>query len=546
MPSSVAQKDKVNPEVESSSSVASKTEQIPRRSTRKKPASGKVGPAGTKTGETKDDEVDDSCSSAVSEYRRVTRSQRKSVRNISKEQTEDSDAESCISSVSGAEVPPSTSRRKRELPPFIIDEASEQSRSPAPRSQPIRATRRKAMNTPDLSDPMSADSEGFESGPSNSIITHRGRKSRVVIVIDSDSDLTDKGTPCSSRTNPGNSFQHVRVTRRVVKNLCLDQEKASEPLVEESSFNDSRLEYTVITEDADITLVEEDRSQISEEKNTEMEVDLTVMEAEDEKEEKKEDDSEPALMTTGQQEEPFPDCKDDSTSELEKMQQIIEASEPLGPCQPDAETHEEASEKTGQEGHTMEVVEVDDDSSQEDQAVSADVGVEKMEKVEDVSDTLVENSEEQVESSQVTSQQQQQHDVTVVSGSDQPPHDSSVQSKNVISLLDSSDDDDDDDFADKLIVDSKDEEQEDVASRRGEFSGEAAAASVDGLFMIDTRPGQEADEDYYKERPSEARQETKQTEAEQEVLEDEFVDEEADDEDDDEDAILFSSRNKKL
>ncbi|XP_037554036.1 deoxynucleotidyltransferase terminal-interacting protein 2 [Nematolebias whitei] len=107
--------------------------------------------------------------------------------------------------------------------------------------------------------------------------------------------------------------------------------------------------------------------------------------------------------------------------------------------------------------------------------------------------------------------------------------DAAVQSAKYISLLDSSDDDDDDD--EELFNEEKEEERQGGPSNM-------SAASVEGLFMIDKRPGQDADEQYYREE-EEATNKTLHQEEEDE----EFVDEEEDDDDDESSKILSSCRS---
>ncbi|XP_058495297.1 deoxynucleotidyltransferase terminal-interacting protein 2 [Solea solea] len=586
LPRAVVQGDEEISEVESCSSAvsASKAGQITRRtSTRRKKA-----PECVEGEKVKVDQVleSDSCSSVLSKSKRVTKSQRKGAQT---EDTEVSDAESCISSVSGAEGSQSTARRGRSSRksihhiPLNLDEASELSNSPAPRSRPTRAVRKKAQAVEAVNETLSPDSEGFESGPTYSIATRRRAKSQSTgpIAVDSDLDLTDRGTPCSSRTGSGNSSYRSQVTRRSVKNLRVVLEKAIEPIKEDSSLNDSRLESTVISEDADCTLVEECESQTLEEKD-----DIRKTEGDAENIEKGEEVViEPAVMAIDQQEELSAENKDGDTTEVEMMQEMIQSSEPVKACQSVLVTCEKASGITEEQGQTMDVSDVEAPSSQGDESVDAVVEAqssldEKMEvgtlntdaqqvvetseeQVESLdavveaqssvdekmvvgtlntdAQQVVETSEEQVESIQVTSHQE--HKITVDSDSDHKPPDVVVQKAKVISLLDSSDDEDNDAEEEKEVSgdDEKEEEEEDLEYKRGESSkmSETAASSVEGLFMIDTRPGEEADELYYKER---GEAETK--EAEQEEQDEEFVDEEGDDDDDDA-GLLFSNQNLK-
>ncbi|XP_039984358.1 deoxynucleotidyltransferase terminal-interacting protein 2 isoform X2 [Xiphias gladius] len=596
-PRAVSQEDEEISEVESCSSAvsASKAGQVSRRSTRRKTAPERSDPARVGAGDVKVDQVLETqfCSSVVSESKRVTRSQRKTARTRSsaKQQTEDSevsDADSCTSSISGAEVSKSTtrramkSRRQANHIPLHLDEVSECSHSPAPTGRQTRAARGKAQATVNVSETPSCDSEGFESGPTYSMTTRRRGKTHSTgpKAVDSDSELTDvhspmgspcstrgRGTPCSSRTGSGNSIRGNQVSRRSVKDFCIVLEKAGAPIEEDSSLNDSRLESTVIAEDADCTLLEEPESQTPEEKEGVSSADITSNEADTKRVEKgdKEVGSEPAVMAKDQQEEPSAENKDEDTSEVEMMQEMIQSSEPLKPCQSVRVTIcEKASEITEAKGKAMEVADVETHSSLEGKAVDEDAVIETWPSVEEKMEgstlntdakQVVNSGEDEVKSILVTSSQQ--HKITVDSDSEQRPKDVTVQNTRVISLLESSDDEDE--FAEEeereVSGEEEEEEEEEVLRHREKEEergapskkSEAEAASVDGLFMIDTRPGQAADEHYYKERPTDEQEEGKNREVEHEEQDEEFVDEEGDDDDDDEDAkILFSSRNPQL
>ncbi|XP_040896097.1 deoxynucleotidyltransferase terminal-interacting protein 2 [Toxotes jaculatrix] len=594
-PRAVSQEDEEISEVESCSSAvsASKAGQISRRSTRRKTAPECSDLALVGVGDVKVDQTleTESCSSVVSESKRVTRSQRKTARTRSsaRPQTEDSevsDADSCASSVSGAEVSKfstrraTKSRRKINLIPLHLDESSERSHSPAPSGRQTRAKRGKAPTTVDVSEPPSCDSEGFESGPTYSMTTRRRGKSQSTgpKAVDSDSELTDvhspvgspcstrtRLTPCSSRTGSGSSSRGAPVSRHAVKDLCLVVEKAGELTEEDSSLNESRLENTVIAEDADCTLLEEHMSQTLEEKEGVKGTDLISKEAGTERVDEGEKEvvvSEPAVMAKDQQEEPSAEKKAGDTSEMKTMQEMIRSSQPLKPCQSVTVTIcEKASEITEEKGEAMEVADVDTHSSQEDKAVDEDAEVESRPGVEEKMEVstgntdaqqVVDSGEVQVRSIQVTSSRQ--HKITVDSDSEEQPKDVIVQNTKVISLLDSSDNEDEFSEKEESDVSEEEEEAKDLGYSKMEERGgpsrksEAAADSVEGLFMIDTRPGQEVDELYYKERPTEEQEEARNREAEQEEQDEEFVDEEGDDDDDDDqDAkILFSSRNPQL
>ncbi|XP_030289525.1 deoxynucleotidyltransferase terminal-interacting protein 2 [Sparus aurata] len=591
-PRTVSQENEAVSEVESCSSVvsASKVGRSSRRSTRRKTTPDSSDPAPTEAGDAKVDSAQEaeSCSSVVSESQRVTRSLRKipRTRSSAKPQTvesELSDADSCMSSVSGAELSKSTTRRsvrsRRQTAPIPInlDEAAESSLSPAPMTRTTRATRGKAAAIVDVSESLSCNSEGFESGPTYSMSTRRRGKAKA---MDSDSELTDthspvgspcstrsRGTPCSSRTGSGNSSRGA--SRHSVKDLSIGLEKAVDSAEEDTSLNDSKLESTVIAVDADSTLLEEDKSQTPEEDEDQHEksTDLASNEPDTIREEKglivisdedsllappvsEESASEPVVTITHQQEEPRDENKDEDTSEMEVKQEAVQSSEPAEPCpsvtvtlcERTNDTTEEAEEKDEE----MEVADVDSHPSQRDEDAVVETLPSEEEKME--ASTLNSDAEQvveaQVESIQVTPSQQ--HSITVDSGTDQQPEDITIQNKKVISLLESSDDEDDDEEEERDV--SEEEDVELMAEDGGGPSKKAAAAgpSLGGLFMIDTRPGEEADEQYYVEKPTEEKTASKDEKDEQEEQDEEFVDEEGDDDDDEDANILYSSRNPLL
>ncbi|XP_041862384.1 deoxynucleotidyltransferase terminal-interacting protein 2 [Melanotaenia boesemani] len=569
------QADEEVSEVESCSSAVSgsKAGYSTRRSTRKKtvPESSDIAQAEAGTVKVELTLETESCSSVVSESQRVTRSQRKTARTRSTakkhiEDSELSDADSCTSAASRRR-----SRRQIQPIPLHLDELSESSQSPIRITLRTRAAGGKVETTLDVSEPPSCESEGLECGPTKSLTTLRRGRSRSAGPkdVDSDSEVTNvhssvgspgstrgRGTPCSSRTGSGTSSRGAPASRRSVKDCSVVVENPDTS--EDNSLNDSRLENTVIAEDADCTLLEEneiERSEVQEGKNTS---DRSSSDTNTENLEKEiidisednshigpsesvfpEDTSEPAVIAVDQQEEPSTETSDRDASEMEMMQETVPPSEPSGPCSSVTVTIcEKASEMTEEAEEEQEAADTHlsetDKPLDEDAVVGTQLdGEEKMEvnmlktEVQQVADT----SAAQAEPIQVTSVQQ--HRVTIDSESEQQPKDVIIQKTKIISLLDSSDDDEFDeeerDVSEEGDLEPRDEERAGPSNK-----SEATAASVDGLFMIDTRPGQEADEDYYREGREE--------EAEQE--EDEFVDEEVEDDDDDEDAkVLFSSRD---
>ncbi|KAK2835558.1 hypothetical protein Q5P01_016042 [Channa striata] len=574
-PCTVSQEEEEISEVESCSSAfsASKTFQSSRRSTRKKAVTARS--ACVETEDVKLEQVleTESCSSVVSESKRVTRSQRKTIRTRSsaKKQTEDSevsDAESCMSSVSGADVSKSTTRRatrssRQTRPiPMHLEEASDSSQSPALTGRRTRATRGKPAAAADASEPQSCDSEGFESGPHYSIATRRrGATQQLTAVkaMDSEPELTDMhspmGSPCSSRTGSGHSSRGTLTSRRSVKDRTVVVPIVSEPAEEDSSLNDSRLESTVIAGDADCTLLEEDKSQTPEEEKDVNCGDQISDEAFTKGAEKdtRRPGSEAAVgesvvITKHQQEELSNENKDGDNSEMEKMQEVIPQSEPLKPCQSASATICTKTAITEEKDEAMD--DVDTPSPKGGKTVHegavADTDPSVLEKMEvstlnTCDQQVVDSIQAQVGSIQVTSSQQ--HKIAVESVSEKQPTDVIVQKTKIISLLESSDDEDE--CNEEEVDGSEEEDSADMEEERGGPSkkSEAAAASVAGLFMIDTRPGQDADEYYYKERPTGQKEGGTGKEDEQEEREEEFIDEEGDDDSDEDADILFWSRN---
>ncbi|XP_029906235.1 deoxynucleotidyltransferase terminal-interacting protein 2 [Myripristis murdjan] len=620
----------------------------------------------------------ESCSSVMSDSQRVTRSQRRSVRTraSAKTRTEDSelsDADSCMSGVSAAEVSVSStsraarSRRRPQPIPMHLDEASEGSQSPDPGGRRTRAARGKAAATVVVSEPQSCDSEGFESGPT--LTTQRTTRSQVKArstapkATDSESELTDvhsplgspcstrgRGTPCSSRTGSGNSGRAAPATRLSAKALSVVLERTStpraeegeetgerepsvtvpvetnskvgkvtvsEPAEEESVLNDSTLESTVIA-DQDNTLSEEDKTLNLEEEEEEvievgprgsvtMSVDAEMsesagalpsssapQESPDTKETGKwhaEEETqavsvgEPAVAATDQQREPSAENEVGDTSEMALMQETAPSSKPVelpssqsvtvSICEraaasevtAEAEEKDKAMETSDVDAHTdshrSQAERPEDKPSDGDAAVETlPGGEEEMEVGSSDRDAqqVVSSAEAplspskpnrvQPESIQVASRREQKVTVEPVS-KQQPEEDVIVQKKELISLLESSEDEDEFTEEDEGET-SGEEEEEDDERMEEETAGpsktrEAASASVEGLFMIDTRPGQEANDQYFKEALAEERADAKRADAEQdEQDEDEFIDEEGDDDDDEDAQVLFSSKNPQL
>uniref|UniRef100_A0A8C6SJE7 Fcf2 pre-rRNA processing C-terminal domain-containing protein n=1 Tax=Neogobius melanostomus TaxID=47308 RepID=A0A8C6SJE7_9GOBI len=396
---------------------------------------------------------------------------------------------------------------------------------------------------------MSCDSDGFESGPYYSRAT-RGRR---VKVTDSDSDLTDvgKGTPCSSRTGSGSSRIIENVSEMSPRGVCIVLDKVFVSPEQEESMDDSRLERTVIEKDADCTFTEEKDEHNATETKQEDETPLEKSTAEessiispDESVSalEKAPADEPAVITVDHQEELPAESLLKEASEMETMQETVQAPEPSKPLQSAlVNTTTSDSQITDNRDEDMEVAIVDTDTVDEQNQEDGDVEMTRGEETEATSVSgeaqqvvkSIQESEIEEEPLQATSSQQ---------FSEQPPQGTVTQSKTAVSFLDSSEDEDDD-FADESGVSSGDEGLEDVEGNEEtvQSSKTEVTKSVEGLFMIDTRPGQEADEQYYQDGQREDR--AVQEEAAEEEEDEEFVDEEGESEDDDAADVLFSSRN---
>lgn len=490
----------------------------------------------TQSADHADGKADEPCSSAV------TASQRKSARTRSaakqqRAQTGDSelsDTDSHLSSASGADASTrrrtTRSRRQKGSIPIHLEEAAESSTPSTPTRRSSRMTTR-GRGAVSVSDALSCDSEGFEFVPGHS--TRRGGQSRV---LDSDSEpsLVGRATPCSSRTGSGSSSRDVTGVRRSARQLGIVQERSVE-LVEDdaATLDDSQLEKTVIDEDAECTLVEEDEEEVMKEQGQKVEEDNVGVICISEKEEEAPCAGEvekPAAAVDAQQGEL---CGNEvqSSPEMEGKQETSSAPEEAESSAAPAASCETSGEVQDSD-LTADVVEMLASDEDDATVVSASPG----------------NSHLAPECSgdvQVTSSQQAA--VTVDSSPERPPADAVAgQKKQVISLLYSSEEEEDED---EEGHEQKEEEQMELSDEETPGpSGkpEVALAEMGGMFMIDTRPGQEADEDYYMTKGAEGdravQKDQGKEEKEVEEEEEEFVDEE--EEEDDETAnMLYSSRN---
>ncbi|KAF7202999.1 deoxynucleotidyltransferase terminal-interacting protein 2 isoform X1 [Nothobranchius furzeri] len=512
-------------EVESCSSVvsASKSAQRATRSTRRKTAS--------QSSDVKTDMVPEtaSCSSAASTSQRVTRSQGKTAltrsvkqQNVESELSED---ESCNSSISRR-----VSTRQIRAAPIHLDELSESPHSPQIHRR-TRAARAQAAAPADVSKALSCDSEGFESGPCYSLSPFKKIRSRSSggKLVDSDSEVSSpcstrsRGTPCSSRAGSGTSSRGAPASRRSAKRSVVVVEESAM----DSSLNTSMLESTMVGDDAECTLLEEDQI---EPPSSEVDINNVNEEVTSIPEDSYHAGisasifvSEPAAITKDQKEEPSAEDENRDASEKEMMQEAVPPSEHPQPSQAATATIcERASEMTEEVGEKLEA------------AAGTGLDVEQ-----EADGTLTTDAQQVADICEVQAEGQtsnQQH--TISEDSEQQAQD--AHRTKPISLLDSSDDDDDDDEFDEERESEMSEEEEEKKTLPHKL--EAASSSVDGLFMIDTRPGQDADEQYYRGEEEEAS--NKRTEQEEE--EEEFVDEEGDDDDDEDTNILLSCRSSHM
>ncbi|XP_071058166.1 deoxynucleotidyltransferase terminal-interacting protein 2 isoform X2 [Pseudochaenichthys georgianus] len=514
-----------------------------RRSTRMKaaPPSSHTAPIEAEEG------GNESSSSVVSESTRVTRSQRKPARTRSSatkppEDSEISDADSCLSSASARSTRRSTRTRRQTGPiPIHLEEASEGSRSPRSRRSLIP---RGAM---DASEPPSCDSDGFESGPTSSMTTRRRLKTRSNA---SDSEPMEIHSP--SKGTPGS-----RSARSPAKDCSVILEKMEQGDV---SLNHSSLENTVIAADCTVlevekslveeeekSLVEEEKSLVEEEKSLVEEEEKSLVEEEKSpvEEEKSPVEEEKSLV----EEEKSPVEEEKSPVEEEKRAEgedtaFITLSEAV------EEDITVGGEKAGvsitdvplSEDKAVVVISDDDAAAtspliSERQPEEAAVTVVHQQEEPCADEEEEEEKEKEVEKMEVSSLQPS---VIVESYAEQEVKDILVKKTKVISLLESSEDEEEEEEDERDV--SKEEEEKKAGPS-------VAPEAVGGLFMIDTRPGQEVDELYYKEKLTEEEEKTKEEEKKEgDVEEDEeFVDEEGDDDEDDMDTeILFSSRNPHL
>ncbi|CAL9696245.1 unnamed protein product [Knipowitschia caucasica] len=463
------------------------------------------------------------------------RSRRMRASRLLAEQSDMSDAES-TTGIS----PKSATRRSTRVraKPSKPNECFEASQSPRP---VVRRTRASRAKTEMFSDPMSCDSDGFESGPSSR--ETNPKIDTFQMELQSDSDITDidrQETQSSNRTDTiGNS--------QVVSVLVLPK-KLSVVLVpledDKDSLTDSRLESTVLEKGSDCTLIEEEETKPAEEACLETPtVDeggnrfLQSITTDHELDKMTEGLAEPAVMAGEQQQETTENLLEE-TLEPEMMETVEPLKKVLTSSTCDDETTEDKDDviMVNADADTLGGSEQQDgnddvENPEGDALVSNSEKGEVQAGVDTVTELACHIEEEQEEPIQCTSSQ------PTAQFSEQPPQGAAVQSKRGINLLDSSDEDDD--FADE-IGESSGDEAEESGEELLQSTETKVTKAAEGLFMIDTRPGEDADELYYQDRLKERGQVAEEEE-------EEFLDEEGDDDDHDDAAdVLFSSRDPQF
>ncbi|KAG9350874.1 hypothetical protein JZ751_024763 [Albula glossodonta] len=539
----------------------------------------------------------ESVSSALSGAGVLTRSQKRIVlsRASSKSRTEDtelSEAGSCSSTLSG--LPPSTvrrstrSRRGKDVQPVPLNLEENAEASPLPRRQ-TRASRAKPET---VCEPQSCDSEGFESGPSNTprrVTRNRAasKQQLQLVMSDSESEATDvysplgspsslrgKYTPCSSRTGSGSSVRALSVPMALKaldeQETCETPQKhneakviVTEPAVEAMAVDPQDSPECSLVEEVG----EEDKTLIAEE---EVEGGVSTV-----------------TVTVDENVEP---------------QIVLEASVPPSGSVKVTECGSAETEENKEEDNTMDVepqgspdcIVIEESQRSVRVTSEADMnelgsGEEKLQIAEDVEvgpssvvKVKVSNPPltEQKEAEEVMALETDSTVLTVCQKSKtesenhgtMPGEDETVSSSflektvardkpssDCLLLLESSDEEEDHSHSEGQSQDEKDSEGSDDdeilctnENQAGPSKPKAKSQSLpnDGLFVIDTKPGLQSDGKYYldQEQTSEEKEMDGEegSSLEEDEQDEEFVDEEGEDDDDPDDAILFQRKSKNL
>ncbi|CAL8268943.1 unnamed protein product [Arctogadus glacialis] len=524
---------------------------------------------------------------------RATRSTRRSTRTRASAKTpgeysELSDADSCVSGF--AEGPPSTvraTRSARRAPlsqpiPLHLDAASEGSQSPALRAR----GRPRAVRGYAASD-LSCDSEGFESGPSTPSRRSTRAGSRSAAATDSDSEVL-QATLVQSR--------EARLS--VVLERIVAEEPGEGPL-SESTLEDTVVEDKTVTvgDDEALELGEEDATnadvksvcdapetaetiRVGQEGSvavsvapgdSAMEDDAAAAEAtpstegiegavSGENEDMTSSAGGEVTADDQQREEELPTTQEATPTTQEATPTTQEATPTTQEATPTTQeatpTTQEATPTTQEElpqaqEELPQAQEVPPSVQGETEAASEPIEIEDMEvdasdkeaRQQGGSDRAIVPEAERAEDPPIQVTSSQEPTVKVEPFPEPTPQRPDVvvrQKTAVISLLDSSEEEDDEEVGDDCVIQEEEEDDVDkveiVEPERAGPSALPDAAGAGGLFMIDTRPGQEADPQYLKEGG----------EDEDEDEEEDFVDEEGEDDDDDDDEynrMLFYNRN---
>ncbi|KAK7145749.1 hypothetical protein R3I93_013472 [Phoxinus phoxinus] len=528
----------------------------------------------------------------VTDTRRITRSHRKTA--VSTTEADPSEAESCSSSVSGLRgsvVRRSTRRVKPIEPiPLSLDETTDTPSSPMPRKLRGRSFKTGVEDGEYDSD---ACKSGPSMSPWRAT-RRQPKRNTLVGESDSESVATDvwtsqgspspqrgRGTPCSSRTGSSSSARAVPVTRTGSKaRLTSDAVDTATAMPEEQKEGEElelhhvsipvpdgdkaedtvdQLDSTMTTDTSEAqecTMIEEK----AEDTTVVLDQDESVemLEPQSSMQDIKEDCESETLMP---QEEPVAETSatliEDKVPEDVSMEnnepEFVETSHVVVD-----QTCTEAVEKDTVEAAAEDPVPAVVEKIIEDQRCSEPMTEDIVEDApKDLIPHVVEEHEEIAEcekkgvivSEEANDTKTTEDDSVTLKDLEGPSTSSHSQAylttteetskelppqKEMISLLDSSEDEDSADEGQSseegCSQEAVDVESEDVMCPDGNQMSEEAEAHGNGLFVIDTRPGLQPEEQYYIGG--------KQTKEEDE---DDFVDE-AEDDDDDDSKVLFAPK----
>ncbi|XP_061738967.1 deoxynucleotidyltransferase terminal-interacting protein 2 [Nerophis ophidion] len=467
---------------------------------------------------TDDRKVEHKVDLAPKSRQRVTRSQRKSLRprRSSQRRAEDSDE---LSDAESVEAPQSAVRRSTRT--SSSDEVFLSSPTP-------RRTRR----TSAAAEEKSCDSESFESGPEFSIGTRDKTWSSSSNPPESDSE--GGGTPCSSRTGSGSSRRRASIP--VMKNLYVVLENAREEVL----LDNSLLDTTVVSGDADGTLLEEGKKSgedLSGDVGLEVDAQAGGVTLEDPR--TGEDSTEDGK---GEEEDPSEVLAEashleDGKGEEEDASQVLDEESHLEDGKGE---EEDTSQVLGEESHLEE-----DKTSKDSDEVAEDVpedcaGEAAVASADQQGELSAEEREDELASVQEAMEEEEESKCEdVVDDTPARPSEVDVKDHAVDRGPAKRRKAACKEFSLSVSSDEEDQEVSEEEDDAGEIPGrsrktQAAPVSLDGVFMVDTRVGGEASEDYLT-----------QPLTQEELLggkdDKEFVDEE---DQDDQEVDLFWSSNR--